>query len=132
MEFYRVSFLVMLFSVSFHSHAKKLEYNGPCASKAYMNHFENCLDKELAKYDKELNDLYRGFFKRSPHEKLKKIERLWIKFKEADCDYIASEVQGGYEFPFIYKACLINKTKARIADLKRPLRYYGWFQDNRF
>jgi uncharacterized protein YecT (DUF1311 family) len=112
-------------------YAKKYEYSGYCASKNHINDFEHCLDKELAKYDKELNDLYRGFLKRSPHERLKKIEVMWINFKEADCDYMAREVQGGLEFQFIYKACLINKTKARIADLKRSFFYYGWFQDNR-
>lgn len=131
MKLYRIVFLAVLFCMSININAKTLEYNGNCASKDHVNDFESCLDKELAKYNKELNDVYRDFFKRSPHEKLKKIEILWIKFKEADCAYIASEVQGGYEFPFIYKACLINKTKARIADLKRPLFYYGWFQDNR-
>lgn len=85
----------------------------------------------LASYDKELNDLYRGFLKNSPHKELKKIEALWIRFKEADCDYIASEVHGGQYYDDVYKACLINKTKARIADLKRSFLYRGWFKDYR-
>lgn len=131
MKFYRKTVVVLSLFFSAHLYANQLEYNGECASKAHIYDFEPCLDKELAKYDKELNEAYRAFFRGSPDEELKKIELLWVKFKEADCSYIANEVQGGYEFPFIYKACLINKTKARIADLKRPLFYYGWFQDNR-
>ena len=130
MKFYKICFSVGLLCVSFHLHAKGYEYIGNCTFNGYMDEFEHCLDKELAIYDKELNNLYRSFFKRGPQKKLRKIEQLWIKFKEADCDYMAREVNEGLEFQVIYRACLINKTKARIADLKRSYFYSGWFVKN--
>lgn len=131
MKLYKIYFLIVSFLVSIDLNAENYEYKGPCTSSIYKSNFDKCLDEELALYDKELNKLYRNFFKNSSHEKLKKIEALWIKFKEADCDYMASEVHGGQYYDDIYKACLINKTKARIDDLKRSFLYRGWFKDYR-
>lgn len=90
MKIYKIYFLVVIFSISAHLYAKNIEYTWHCASKNYINDFENCLDKELAKYDKELNDLYRGILKRSPNEQLKKLRccgsnlkrlivRIWLR-----------------------------------------------------
>ena len=78
--------------VSANIYSKSLEYKGICDSKNQINKFGACLDTELKKYDQDLNNLYKKFFKRSHHEKLKKIETTWIKYKEEDCDYIAMEV----------------------------------------
>lgn len=130
MKYSRQIILILALCIFAPLYANQLAYNGECGLKGHDDNIEICLDKELARYDKELNELYSAFFKRSPHEELKKVELLWVKFKEADCSYVAKEVHGGYYFPFIYKACLVNKTKDRISDLKRSLRYYGWFQDN--
>lgn len=131
MKTYRKYIAMLSFFFSAYLYAEQLEYTGQCGLNGIDNYFESCLDKELARYDKELNEVYSSFFKKKPNKELKKIERLWVQLKEADCSYIANEVHGGYYFQFVYRACLINKTKARIADLKRPLFYYGWFYDSR-
>lgn len=129
MKFYKICFLVCLFCVSFHLYAKKYEYSGNCRFNGYMDDFEHCLDKDLAMYDKELNNLYRNILKKGPHVNLRKIEKIWIKFKDADCDYMASEVNEGMAYQVIYRACLINKTRDRIADLKRSFFYSEWFEN---
>ena len=129
MKFYKIYFLVCIFLMINQLHAKKYEYNGPCVFKGYTKIFEQCLDQELMMYDEKLNDLYKSLFQQVPNKHLKKAELLWIKFKEADCEYMAYEVNEGKEFQSIYKACLINKTKTRIVDLKRSYFYHGWFKD---
>lgn len=130
MKFYKICFVVCLFSVTLQLFAINYEYSGQCRSDNITESFESCLDKELAMYDKELNELYSRFLKRGPHKDLKKIELLWIKYKEADCSYMAREVNGGLQYQFIRNACLINKTKSRIDDLKRSFFYSGWFEKN--
>ena len=127
MNFYRIVFLICLFFMTMHVQAKRYEYNGKCRFNGYMEDFEQCLNKELAMYDRELNNIYKSF---NPNKNLKKAEALWVKFKEADCDYMANEVNEGREFPVIEKACLINKTQARIVDLKRSFFYSEWFKKN--
>lgn len=131
MKFYKICLLVVLFFISTYLNARSYEYSGHCTSKVYKNNFEECLNGELALYDKKLNNLYKSFFKRSTNKELKKIEALWIQFKEADCQYMATEVHGGQYYDDVYKACIINKTKARIVDLKRSFLYRGWFKDYR-
>ncbi len=125
MRFY-IFFLMGFFSLSLPLYAKKYEYSGDCTSSKNIQNLEDCLDKELALYDKELNILYKHLLEPSD-DHLKEVEKLWVKFKEADCKYMAYEVNEGKEFQFIEKVCLINKTKARIVDLKRSYFSSDWF-----
>jgi len=130
MKLYKKIFLLFFIFEASSLYASNYEYSGSCRFLGYMDEFEICLNKELANYDKKLNKLYRTLYSRSHNQNLKKIEGLWIKFKEADCSFIAKEVHGGLYYQIVYKACLINKTKARTADLKRSLFYSGWFEKN--
>lgn len=127
MMFFKKYVVVCILFVSPFIYAKQYEYTGSCRFTGYDDVFEACLDQELAMHDKELNHLYHRFQKMSSYDKLKKIELLWIKFKEEDCKYMAREVNGGKEYQSVYKACLINKTKARIRDFKRSYFDSDWF-----
>jgi uncharacterized protein YecT (DUF1311 family) len=127
MKLYKVCFLISLFLVFTNVYAEKYEYTGTCNLHNFMEVFDECLDKELATYDKELNVLYNKLYKT---KYLKKAERFWIKFREADCDYMARSVNEGKEYQAIEKACSINKTKERIADLKRSYFYSDWFKSD--
>lgn len=109
------------------AHAQNYEYSGNCKFAGDSDIFEYCLKNELAKYDRELNRLYRTYFKNMSNKNLKKVELLWVKFKDADCHYMAHEVNAGKEYSAILNVCLINKTKARIQDLRRPYAYKEWF-----
>lgn len=117
---------MIFFAVSADIYADTYEYDGDCRSEGRNERFEDCLDRELSEYDKELNELYKEELKNN--KKLQRIEMIWIAFKDADCRYMSLEVHGGLYCQYIYKACLINKTKARISDLKRSYRYGGWFE----
>lgn len=128
MKFYKTYFLVVFFSIATSLHAEKYQYNGNCKFIGNVENFKHCLDEELVLYDRELNDLYKSYFNNKPSKYLRKAETSWIKFKEDDCDYIAAEVNGGSYYDVIYKACLINKTKVRINDLKRSFFFFGWFK----
>lgn len=127
----RCIFVVCFLSVSLCSYAKNYEYQGNCLFQGDPYVFEACLAKELSFYDSILNKLYKAQLKVGTKEELKlqkKAEQLWIKFRDADCEFMASVVNEGLEYQFISGACLINKTKARIADLKRSFFYSDWFK----
>ncbi|MGB4984396.1 MAG: lysozyme inhibitor LprI family protein [Erysipelotrichaceae bacterium] len=114
------------------SYSQKFSYKGDCVYHPDFDCTDNCLsdciDKELNDFNLKLNSLYKELHAKDSHSKLKKAEQLWIKFKEADCDYMASEVNGGKLYGDIYKACLINRIKERIRDLKRSYLFFGWFR----
>ncbi len=128
MKLYKLFLFVGLFTITGEVYSKQYEYTGECGTDSKTGNFEQCLDKELLIYDKELNDLYKTFSEDSLSRGLKKSETSWIRFKEDDCSYMAQEVNDGLFYQFIYKACLINKTKARIDDLKRSVFYSRWFK----
>lgn len=115
------------FVLSTNIHAYTYEYIGTCKFVTYSKEFQECLDREYVYYDRELNSVYQQLFKQSNDRELQGVEDSWVKFKEADCRHMARKVNDGVFYPFIHKVCLINKTQARIADLKRTYYYSGWF-----
>lgn len=120
--------LSCLYIAPFCLNANVYAYNGDCKLMGDMSVFEDCLNTELSKYDRELNIIYRGLLKGSNNKQLNKTEMLWIKFKEKDCEYMAREVDEGREYSVIRTVCLIDKTRTRIVDLKRSYFYSNWFQ----
>lgn len=43
-------------------------------------------------------------------------QRAWIAFRDAECSFRASGVEGGSIYPMIYSDCVAALTTARIAD----------------
>lgn len=123
-----ILFWYLLFSSC--TYALNYEYVGHCTSPEHSANFEDCLDDELADYDRKLNKIYKEYIKKYPYSKIRYTEIAWVNFKEKDCDFMAQEVNGGKYYQFIYNACSINKTRSRIHDLKRSLFYSGWFEKN--
>lgn len=130
MKYSSVIFLILICVTSNYASAKQCEYKGNCKFNGSSYDFEDCLKAELKNYDSELNRIYNTRYKVDGNNDYKKNELLWIKFKEADCDYMASRVNGGVEYQSVFLACLINKTKARIDDLNRSFFYTEWFEQS--
>ncbi|MGB4984397.1 MAG: lysozyme inhibitor LprI family protein [Erysipelotrichaceae bacterium] len=120
-------FLMFFLNINY-LYATQYDYKGDCVWHPSYKKLNECLDKELVEYDSKLNVLYSKLYSGDASKKLKKTELLWIRFKETDCDYIASEVNYGKDYTYIYKACLINKTKERIDDLRRSYAFFGWIR----
>jgi len=81
--------------------------------------------------DRELNILYSNQIELYKNEKgdfygqvvskdifLKKSQQVWIRFRDASCDYETYESQTGTGYQSIYTQCLLDKTKERIKYLK--------------
>jgi uncharacterized protein YecT (DUF1311 family) len=101
---------------------------------AYSQDEQNAYELSKNEYllaDKELNKLYNSQiseFKKDGGEFygknisrdvfLKKAQLVWIKMRDASCDYETYESMGGSGFSTIYENCLLEKTKERIKYLK--------------
>jgi uncharacterized protein YecT (DUF1311 family) len=55
-------------------------------------------------------------------QKLVKAQRLWIQFRDANCDYEGEGVSGGSAQPMVYFGCLAQMTAARTKTLESYLR----------
>ncbi|MFC0178940.1 lysozyme inhibitor LprI family protein [Thorsellia kenyensis] len=99
----------------------------------YMN---ECANMQFKEADAELNQLYsiivsrlktsdamqdnehnRGMADVSLLDKLKKSQRLWIQFRDAECKIAAHSVYGGSIEPVIYSECLTKITQKRNEEL---------------
>ena len=94
------------------------------ADQATMN---QCAAQQNKAADKELNALYQQIttrLKSSPDGKKLLIgaQRSWIAFRDAECKFSASTVEGGSVYPLIYSNCVTGLTKARVETFKNYLK----------
>ena len=78
-----------------------------------------CLADATAKWDKRLNEAYRETLKEGPREQreqLRKAQRLWLQFRDANCDYYG--LSEGSIARVLAATCLFNMTKARAKELE--------------
>jgi uncharacterized protein YecT (DUF1311 family) len=92
--------------------------------QATMN---QCAAQQNKAADKELNALYQQInarLKDSPESKKQLIgaQRAWIGFRDAECKFSASGVEGGSVYPLIYSNCITDLTKARVEAFKTYLK----------
>jgi uncharacterized protein YecT (DUF1311 family) len=83
-------------------------------------------DASFKAADAELNELYKQIERRLKDDQdsaksLAAAQRAWIAFRDAECKFAASGVQGGSAYPTIYSNCLAGLTQSRVGDFKRYL-----------
>ena len=98
-----------------------------CANAGDQATMNQCAGQEFKSTDKELNAMYQqiiGRLKDNPDRKklLVGAQRAWIGFRDTECKFSASGVEGGSVYPLIYSNCLTAVTKARIEALKQYLK----------
>jgi uncharacterized protein YecT (DUF1311 family) len=80
-----------------------------------------CLNDATAKWDKRLNEAYQEAVndKEAPakqREQLRKAQRLWVQYRDANCDYYA--LGEGTIARVNAASCLFDMTKARAKELE--------------
>ena len=85
--------------------------------------------KDLEMADVQLNALYQKVLKRLPDEKegalLRKAQRAWIGFRDAEAALYADAMRGGSAAPLLYNGRKTQLTKERIKHLQMLLQQYG-------
>jgi len=71
--------------------------------------------------DAELNRLYQKIESRlindhATKQQLIKAQRAWVAFRDAECAFSASGVEGGSVYREVLEACLSDLTKVRIGN----------------
>lgn len=104
-----------------------LVYAADCDNANDQATMNQCASLEQATADKELNALYQQITARlqsDPDSKklLVGAQRSWIAFRDAECKFSASGVEGGSVYPLIYSNCVTALTKARVETFKTYLK----------
>ena len=76
--------------------------------------------------DAELNRLYQKIESKLSANPAAKhqftvAQRAWIAFRDAECKFAASGVEGGSVYPQVYGACIEDLTEARVANFNTYL-----------
>lgn len=97
----------------------------PCADAQSQTEMNICWGKEYKAADAQLNAAYREFMsKLNPEEtaQLKTAQLAWIKFRDANCEFVADQYKGGSIQPMIAAMCLADQTSARTSELKAQMK----------
>lgn len=76
--------------------------------------------------DEQLNNLYarvREVLSADEQRDLRIAQRLWLKFRKANCEAERNLYAGGSAAPMVYAACVDADTRQRTSELKTM---YGW------
>jgi uncharacterized protein YecT (DUF1311 family) len=76
--------------------------------------------------DERLNRIYsriREVLSADEQRDLQSAQRVWLKFRDANCSAERNLYEGGSAGPTVYAACIEADTRQRTSDLKVM---YGW------
>lgn len=112
--------LVMLTST--YAQEQKKDSCATAQSQAEMN---MCWGKEYKAADAKLNNTYQEFMSKvdqSEKVQLKNAQLAWLKYRDANCEFVADQYKGGTMRPMIAAMCLADVTNARVNELKSQIK----------
>lgn len=96
--------------------------SGECASAVTTAAMRNCEESRYATEQQELDSAYQDLMKHldgGQKQKLRKTQRAWLRFRDANADFQASLMEGGTLAPLVRIGSLTEMTKARAQELKK-------------
>src|SRR5687767_7403940 len=97
----------------------------PCADAQSQTEMNICWGKEYKAADAQLDAAYREFVsKLNPEEttQLKTAQLAWLKYRDANCEFVADQYKGGSIRPMIAAMCLADVTSTRTSELKAQIK----------
>lgn len=114
--------LVLAAAYSFGQEKKKPE---PCADAQTQAEMNICWGKEYKAADARLNQVYRQLVAKLDDEEkaqLKNAQTAWLKYRDANCDFVADQYKGGSIRPMIDAICLADVTNNRTKELSAQIK----------
>ena len=96
---------------------------GPDVAKGITSAVRNCTSKEIKHQDKRLNSSYKALKKslsKSRQKELLTAQRLWIKYRDANCGFY-NDPNGGTMHRLFAQECFMDATRSRADELKSML-----------
>jgi uncharacterized protein YecT (DUF1311 family) len=80
----------------------------------------DCASDEIDRQDTRLNKAYKALtvgLKPARRQELVEVQRLWVRFRKANCDYYA-DPDGGTASSLASSSCFLDMTAARASELE--------------
>ena len=97
----------------------------PCAKAQSQADMNDCWGREYKAADATLNQVYRQLLAMLDDEEksqLKEVETAWLKYRDANCEFVADQYKGGTMRPMVYAICLGDMTRNRTAELRTQIK----------
>ncbi len=97
----------------------------PCADAQTQADMNICWGNQYKSADTQLNKTYQqlaALLEADEKAQLKNAETAWIKYRDANCDFVADQYKGGTIRPMIYAICLADVTNNRTTELKNQIK----------
>jgi uncharacterized protein YecT (DUF1311 family) len=97
----------------------------PCPNAESQAEMTICWGKEYKAADAILNQVYRQLVAKLNEEEksqLKEAQTAWLKYRDANCDFVADQYKGGSMRPMIAAMCLAEMTGNRSTELKAQIK----------
>ena len=115
-------------SVALNGFGQKQKKQDPCANAQSTAEMRDCAGREYKKVDDELNRVYRQLMSRLDDEghkgALKAAQQVWIKYRDANCDFESYLNRGGTIEPVVRYNCLTWMTESRTKELREDIKQF--------
>jgi uncharacterized protein YecT (DUF1311 family) len=118
-------FLLLILLLAAGSGVGQGRKKAPCADLNTQAEMNICAGKEYRAADATLNRVYQQLVARLDAEekaKLKDAQTAWIKYRDANCDFVGEQYKGGTIRPLILGLCLADVTRNRTAELRAQIK----------
>lgn len=106
----------------FRKEAKGTPQKGPCDAAMTQLYLNQCYGEQFQKADAHVDKLYASFLKQTRGDtaiqRVKTVEKAWIRYRDLHCEAAKSEVEGGSISPMVWSQCMTMTTEHRIEELK--------------
>ncbi len=97
----------------------------PCEDAQTQADMNICWGNEYQKADATLNKTYQqltAMLNDEEKAQLKNAENAWLKYRDANCEFVADQYKGGSIRPMIAAICLADVTTNRTTELKNQIK----------
>jgi uncharacterized protein YecT (DUF1311 family) len=104
---------------------QKKTKSGPCPNALSQFEMTQCANREYRSADATLNKVYAQLIAILDDEEksqIKEVQITWIKYRDANCNFVADQYQGGTMRPMVFAFCLAELTEQRTALLRTQVK----------
>lgn len=117
--------ILLVVLISAYALGQGTKKSAPCASAQTQAEMNDCAGKEYKSADVTLNQVYRQLVAKLDDEEkaeLKDAQNAWLKYRDANCTFVADQYKGGTIRPMIEGLCLADVTRNRTAELRNQIK----------
>jgi uncharacterized protein YecT (DUF1311 family) len=118
-------FLALAFLLAAGSASGQGTKKAPCSDANTQAEMNICAGNEYKTADAALNRVYQqlvAMLDSAEKDQLKEAQAAWIKYRDADCDFVGDQYKGGSIRPMIHGLCLADVTRNRTAELRNQIK----------